>query len=300
MRILFIGDIVGRAGRTVVHRAAARARFRLEARSRRRQRRERGRRLRHHRGDLSTSSSMPAPTRSRSAIMPGTSARRWSSSSARRACIRPLNYPPGTPGRGAAMVDAKNGARVLVINAMGRVFMDPLDDPFAAVERELAACRAEARRRRDRHRHALRGDQREAGDGPFLSTAAPASWSAPTPMRRPPTTASCRRHRLHLRCRHDRRLRFGDRHGQGRAAQPLPAQDPVGQVRARERRRRRSAASRSRPTTPPAWRPRRRRCGSAVVWKRRGPLLGLTLLYFAPDLYPPINTAPNFRSKTVT
>src|ERR1051325_488497 len=45
--------------------------------------------------------------------------------------IRPLNYPPGTPGRGTAMFDARNGARVLVINAMGRVFMDPLDDPFA-------------------------------------------------------------------------------------------------------------------------------------------------------------------------
>jgi metallophosphoesterase (TIGR00282 family) len=54
--------------------------------------------------------------------------------------VRPLNYPPGTPGRGAAMIEAKNGARVLVINAMGRIFMDPLDDPFAAVERELAAC----------------------------------------------------------------------------------------------------------------------------------------------------------------
>jgi hypothetical protein len=54
--------------------------------------------------------------------------------------IRPLNYPAGTPGRGAAMIEAKNGARVLVLNAMGRVFMDPLDDPFAAVERELAAC----------------------------------------------------------------------------------------------------------------------------------------------------------------
>ena len=54
--------------------------------------------------------------------------------------IRPINYPPGTPGRGAAMIEAKNGARVLVINAMGRIFMDPLDDPFPAVERELATC----------------------------------------------------------------------------------------------------------------------------------------------------------------
>jgi metallophosphoesterase (TIGR00282 family) len=54
--------------------------------------------------------------------------------------IRPLNYPAGTPGRGAAMIEAKNGARVLTINVMGRIFMDPLDDPFAAIERELAAC----------------------------------------------------------------------------------------------------------------------------------------------------------------
>ena len=38
------------------------------------------------------------------------------------------------------MIEAKNGARVLVINAMGRVFMDPLDDPFAAVRAELMAC----------------------------------------------------------------------------------------------------------------------------------------------------------------
>lgn len=54
--------------------------------------------------------------------------------------IRPINFPKGTPGRGSAMIEAKNGARVLVINAMGRIFMDPLDDPFAAVEHELKGC----------------------------------------------------------------------------------------------------------------------------------------------------------------
>src|SRR2546430_6257007 len=54
--------------------------------------------------------------------------------------IRPVNYPPGTPGRGAALVDARNGGRVLIVNAMGRIFMDPLDDPFAAVDREISAC----------------------------------------------------------------------------------------------------------------------------------------------------------------
>ena len=54
--------------------------------------------------------------------------------------IRPLNYPAGTPGRGAALIEAKNGAQVLVMNAMGRVFMDAMDDPFAGVDRELNAA----------------------------------------------------------------------------------------------------------------------------------------------------------------
>jgi metallophosphoesterase (TIGR00282 family) len=54
--------------------------------------------------------------------------------------IRPVNYPAGTPGRGAALIEAKNGQRALVINAMGRIFMDALDDPFAAIDRELTAC----------------------------------------------------------------------------------------------------------------------------------------------------------------
>lgn len=54
--------------------------------------------------------------------------------------IRPVNFPKGTPGRGAALVETKNGKRALVINAMGRIFMDPLDDPFAVVDRELNSC----------------------------------------------------------------------------------------------------------------------------------------------------------------
>lgn len=54
--------------------------------------------------------------------------------------IRPVNFPKGTPGRGAGLFETATGERILVINAMGRVFMDALDDPFAAVERELDAC----------------------------------------------------------------------------------------------------------------------------------------------------------------
>ncbi len=54
--------------------------------------------------------------------------------------LRPINYPPGTPGRGAWLYETASGERVLVMSVMGRVFMDALDDPFAAVEKELAAC----------------------------------------------------------------------------------------------------------------------------------------------------------------
>lgn len=55
--------------------------------------------------------------------------------------LRPANFPRGTPGRGSGVFLARNGARVMVANIMGRVFMQPdLDDPFQAGERELAAC----------------------------------------------------------------------------------------------------------------------------------------------------------------
>ena len=54
--------------------------------------------------------------------------------------VRPVNFPPGTPGRGAALVETKSGKRALVVNAIGRIFMQPFDDPFAIVERELNAC----------------------------------------------------------------------------------------------------------------------------------------------------------------
>ncbi len=56
--------------------------------------------------------------------------------------IRPLNYSAfsAAPGRGAQLFDTPGGQRVLVINLLGRVFMDALDDPFAAVDKELEAC----------------------------------------------------------------------------------------------------------------------------------------------------------------
>lgn len=51
--------------------------------------------------------------------------------------IRPLNYPPGTVGRGSVVIEVSGGRKILVINAMARLFMDPLDDPFAIVKNLL-------------------------------------------------------------------------------------------------------------------------------------------------------------------
>jgi metallophosphoesterase (TIGR00282 family) len=51
-----------------------------------------------------------------------------------------LNFPKGTPGRGAGLFKAKNGAEVLVINALGRVYMNEMDCPFRAIDNEITAC----------------------------------------------------------------------------------------------------------------------------------------------------------------
>ena len=105
--------------------------------------------------------------------------------------LRPLNYPKGTPGRGAGLYHTRAGDRVLVMNAMGRIYMDPLDDPFAAVDAELAACplmegatrsssTCTPKRRRRKWRWAI------------SATAAPASSSARTATCRRPTRKSSR------------------------------------------------------------------------------------------------------------
>jgi 2',3'-cyclic-nucleotide 2'-phosphodiesterase len=139
MRILFVGDIVGRSGRTVVHeRLPSLVRdWKLD--------------LVVANGENAAGGFGITETIYRELIDCGIDAitlgnHAWDQKEAlvfiERAprLIRPLNYPAGTPGRGAALIETKNGGRALILNAMGRIFMDPLDDPFVAVDRELAAC----------------------------------------------------------------------------------------------------------------------------------------------------------------
>lgn len=51
--------------------------------------------------------------------------------------LRPMNYPPGTPGAGSVTITLKNGRKLMVAQVMGRLFMDPLDDPFRALDQLL-------------------------------------------------------------------------------------------------------------------------------------------------------------------
>jgi metallophosphoesterase (TIGR00282 family) len=55
--------------------------------------------------------------------------------------LRPLNFPQGTPGKGAGVFQTGRGKKVVVANLMARLFMDPLDDPFAAADNLLKTYR---------------------------------------------------------------------------------------------------------------------------------------------------------------
>jgi hypothetical protein len=59
--------------------------------------------------------------------------------------LRPANFPPGTPGRGSYIGRTRTGEPIGVLNLMGRVFMTPLDDPFALALREIEVMRGKAR-----------------------------------------------------------------------------------------------------------------------------------------------------------
>jgi metallophosphoesterase (TIGR00282 family) len=59
--------------------------------------------------------------------------------------LRPANYPAGVPGRGSYVAQTRDGRAVGVINIMGRVFMLNIDDPFAVVLKEIEAMRGKAK-----------------------------------------------------------------------------------------------------------------------------------------------------------
>ena len=139
MRLLFIGDIVGRAGRAAVveHLPRLRDMWKLDFVVVN---------VENAAGGFGITESIADEVLQAGADCMTLGNHAWDQKEAlvfierQPRLLRPVNFPPGTPGRGANVFEARNGANVLVMNVMGRIFMDPLDDPFAAVERELSAC----------------------------------------------------------------------------------------------------------------------------------------------------------------
>jgi metallophosphoesterase (TIGR00282 family) len=140
MRILFLGDLVGRSGRDAVGAALPEIRRRLDLD------------LVVVNAENASHGFGLAPDMAQALLDAGADVitlgnHAWdrkelvSFISGQPRVIRPVNYPPGTPGFGSVVVDVPGGRRALVLNAMGRLFMDPLDCPFRTTAQELARYR---------------------------------------------------------------------------------------------------------------------------------------------------------------
>lgn len=139
MRILFLGDLVGRSGRNAVTRVlpGLRDRYRLDFVVVNGE---------NAAGGFGISEQILTELLDAGADVVTTGNHVWDQRETlvfierHDRLLRPLNFPQGAPGRGAGLFKAANGGEVLVMNAMGRVFMADIDCPFRAVERELEAC----------------------------------------------------------------------------------------------------------------------------------------------------------------
>ncbi len=140
MRILFLGDVVGRSGRDAVGAALPKLREAL------------GIELAIVNGENASHGFGLAPDMAQALFAAGADVITLGNHSWDRKelipymaqeprVIRPLNYPPGTPGAGSVVVQVSDGRRALVVNAMGRLFMDALDCPFRATAVELSKYR---------------------------------------------------------------------------------------------------------------------------------------------------------------
>ncbi len=140
MRILFLGDVVGRSGRDAVRAALPVLRAALRAD------------LVVVNAENASHGFGLAPDMARDLFEAGADAITLGNHAWDRKelipyiaetprLIRPLNFPPGTPGAGSVVVDLRDGRRVLVVNAMGRLFMESLDCPFRATAVELSRHR---------------------------------------------------------------------------------------------------------------------------------------------------------------
>ena len=137
MKILLIGDIIGRPGRVIVEREVVRLRE------------ERGIDLVVANCENAAGGSGITPSIAEELFRAGvdvlTSGNHvWRKREAFELLkldpriIRPANYPDGAPGTGSTIVETLSKQKVGILNVMGRVFMEPIDCPFRTAERELA------------------------------------------------------------------------------------------------------------------------------------------------------------------
>ncbi len=137
MRLLFVGDVVGRSGRAAVmeHAPALRRRWNLDFVVVNGENAAGGFGLTEAIFEEFLGAGVDVVTLGNHAF----DQREALSFIARQPrLVRPANYPPGTPGRGATIVENARGCRLVVVNLLGRIFMEALDDPFAALDRELS------------------------------------------------------------------------------------------------------------------------------------------------------------------
>ncbi len=144
MRLLFIGDIVGKPGRDLIRRGVSAL-------------------VEHHQLDLVVANAENAAAGSGITRELGDQILSWGVDVmtsgnhiwAKREAIdyigteprllRPANFPHGVPGNGSYLARSSDGRTAGIVNVMGRVFMQQLDDPFVVVMREIEALRARAK-----------------------------------------------------------------------------------------------------------------------------------------------------------
>ncbi|MEI6667600.1 MAG: TIGR00282 family metallophosphoesterase [Acidobacteriota bacterium] len=144
MKILFIGDIVGRPGRDLIRRALPLIvdRFGIDLTVANVENAAAGAGITRDSGDALLSYGIDVMTTGNH-VWDKREALAYIGAESR--LLRPINMSAEAPGRGSFVARASNGMLVGVINAMGRVFMPPVDNPFPAVAAEVDRLRQQCR-----------------------------------------------------------------------------------------------------------------------------------------------------------
>ena len=140
MNLLFIGDIVGRPGRAAIRQRLPEllSRYQIEFTIANGE---------NAAGGLGITPSVAEDLLSAGVDVLTTGNHVWRHrefleyAEAERRVVRPANFPPGTPGRGAEVYVTPHSGPVGVLNLVGRVFMEPLECPFRAADRGIESLR---------------------------------------------------------------------------------------------------------------------------------------------------------------